>query len=62
MADTKDYRNKDGPGTMCEKYYTIGNSIKSKKDTIECEYEKFDRYHRYTCKYFDESGMCRYDK
>ena len=61
MADTKDYRNRDGPGTMCKKYYTVGNSIRPRKDTLECEFEKLDRYHKYVCKFFmHECGMCRY--
>ena len=56
MTDTKDYRNVDGPGTMCGRYDSDSRVI----GDIECEYEKRDRWHRNACKYFDHnSGMCR---
>jgi hypothetical protein len=61
MGDTYDYRVKNGPGTMCGKYHVFRGRIEPKKDTVDCEHERFDRYHSYVCKYFDHtSKMCRY--
>jgi hypothetical protein len=60
MSDTKDYSRLDGPATMCQKYHVVRGSVVPRKDTLECEYEKFDRWHKYSCKYYDHvSGMCR---
>ena len=59
--DTKDYQIKGGPGKLCGKYHTNCGVVKSKNDTIDCEYEKLDRYHQGSCKFFDHiSEMCRH--
>ena len=61
MVDTKDYRSNGKIATMCSKYKIMGSYAKPKDDTVECEHEKFDRYHRNICKYFDSNSlMCRY--